>query len=104
MCCPGKWSDSSAAVDGHAARFTPTIRKVFERALERAKRAALETFDTLATNWPQKSSNDAVQQKEAADAASLADDCWWRAGGSNSRLPRCERTVGAAVSREAITS
>ena len=34
------------------------------------KRAALETFD-LSTKCPQKSDEDAVQRKEAADAASL---------------------------------
>ena len=56
--------------------------------------AALDTFD-LSTKCRQKSDEDAVQQKEAAEAASSAKDC---GGRQEARTPDL-RVANAALSQ-----
>jgi hypothetical protein len=56
--------------------------------------AALETFD-LSTKCPQKIRNDAVQQKEAAEAASFAKNS---GGRQEARTPDL-RVANAALSQ-----
>jgi hypothetical protein len=80
------------SISGHSStrmqeRYThPTVER---------KRAALETFDSLATNWPQSPSNGAVQQKEAAEAASFLSNC----GGRREDRTRDLRIANAALSQ-----
>ena len=52
------------SISGHSA--TRMLERYTHPTVER-KRAALETFDLLATHWPQRLSNDAVQTKKPSE-------------------------------------
>jgi hypothetical protein len=52
------------SISGHSS--TRMLERYTHPTVER-KRAALETFDLLATNWPQKLSGDAVQRKKPSE-------------------------------------
>ena len=80
------------SVSGHSS--TRMLERYRHPTFER-KRAALETFDSLATNWPQKLSDDAVQQKEAAEAASFLKNS---GGRQEARTPDL-RVANAALSQ-----
>ena len=80
------------AISGHSS--TRMLERYTHPTVER-KRAALETFDSLATNWPPKLSNHAVQQKEAAEAASFAKNF---GGRQEARTPDL-RVANAALSQ-----
>jgi hypothetical protein len=52
---------TGVSISGHS--LTRMLERYTHPTVER-KRAALETFDSLATNWPQELANDAVQRKK----------------------------------------
>ena len=80
------------SISGHSS--TRMLERYTHPTVER-KRAALETFDSLATDWPQKSSDRAVQQKEAAEAASFLRNS---GGRQEARTPDL-RVANAALSQ-----
>ena len=79
------------SISGHSS--TRMLERYTHPTLER-RIAALDTFD-LSTNCPQKVEEDAVQRKEAAEAASFLKDF----GGRHEARTRDLRVANAALSQ-----
>jgi hypothetical protein len=80
------------SISGHSS--TRMLERYTHPTVER-KRAALETFDLLATNWPQKLSNDAVQTKKPSEDDFFPSNC---GGRQEDRTPDL-RVANAALSQ-----
>jgi integrase len=80
------------SISGHSS--TRMLERYTHPTVER-KRAALETFDSLATNWPQSPSDGPVQQKKSSE-----DDFLLRNfGGRREDRTRDLRIANAALSQ-----